>query len=453
MYRIFKLRDAWLLVLLLGLLTANVQGSTLARESEKKVIFKKVQQKEYDATIRDIAFGFVVKDGQERLYCKAIVLEDRKVQIFDENGKEVFQRPLVNRDYIEEDRFRGSTAILSKRGNFVAIHDYLGKPGDPVDYFVEEEYTIYNDKGKEIYKIKGPMQGTGMQDRLLLSDKDGSIVGTRLEYGALDFYQTTGETKTVPIFGEIGWGKSTGGTVALSDDGEYLAVLVGGSAKRSQALRPLNTEVWVTLFDKSGNELWRRKVDQDRYGNIAISQKGEYVFFKAYAYTEKNPMDLRRKGEQATLAGVTVGLYDKEGAGLSFGDPEFMSFGSFCFSPQADYVALGGGNLLRLTRTEDGSTVFEKEIPKGVGIRRLLFSGDGQYLVVGGNVGIATEKVPERGGTRTVYATRVFVINMEGELVWQNDFLPRLKGMFSEKGFLAFFSPRKYEIFKKIKED
>lgn len=207
------------------------------------------------------------------------------------------------------------------------------------------------------------------------------------------------------------------------------------------------------LFDKSGNELWRRKVDQDRYGNIAISQKGEYVFFKAYGYTEKSPMELRRKGEQATLVGVTLGLYDKEGAGLSFEDPEFMSFGSFCFSPQADYVALGGGNLLRLTRTEDGSTVFEKELPKGVGIRMLLFSGDGQYLVVAGNVGIATEKVPERGGTRTVYATRVFVINMEGELVWQDDFLPRLNGMFSENGFLAFFSPSKYEIFKRIKED
>jgi hypothetical protein len=453
MYRILKLRDAWPLVLLIGMLTANLQGPTLAGESSKKVIFKKVQHKEYDAIIRDIAFDFVVKEGQERIYCKAIVLEDSKVQIFDENGREVFQRPLVHREYTEEDRFRGSIALLSKRGNYVAIHDYVGKVGDAMDYFVEEEYTIYNDKGEEIYKIKGPMQGTGALDRLLISDKDGSIIGTRLEYGALDFYDTTGETKTMPILGEVGWGKSTGGKVALSDNGEYLAVLVGGSAKRPQALRPLNTEVWVMLFDKSGNELWRRKVDQDRYGNIAISQKGEYVFFKAYSHIEKNPMELRRKGEQATLAGVTVGLYDKEGAGLSFEDPEFMSFGSFCFSPQADYVALGGGNLLRLTRTEDGSAVFEKELPKGVGIRRLSFSGDGQYLVVGGNVGIATEKVPERGGTRTVYATRVFVINMEGELVWQNDFVPRLRGMFSENGFLAFFSPRKYEIFKRIKEN
>ncbi|NIM99093.1 MAG: hypothetical protein GTO24_13730, partial [candidate division Zixibacteria bacterium] len=165
-------------------------------------------------------------------------------------------------------------------------------------------------------------------------------VGTGLGSGALDFCDTTGETKTVPLFGEVGWGKTTGGTVALSDNGEYLAVLVGGSAERSQALRPLNTEVWVMLFDKSGNELWRRKVEQDRYGNIAISQKGEYVFFKAYGYTEKSPMELRRKGEQAALAGVTLGLYDKEGAGLSFEDPEFSSFGSFCFSPQADYVAL-----------------------------------------------------------------------------------------------------------------
>ncbi|NIM99092.1 MAG: hypothetical protein GTO24_13725, partial [candidate division Zixibacteria bacterium] len=77
--------------------------------------------------------------------------------ILDENGKMVFQKPLVHREYIEPGKFRGSIALLSKRGNYVAIHDYVGKVGDAMDYFIEEEYTIYNDEGEEIYKIKGPI--------------------------------------------------------------------------------------------------------------------------------------------------------------------------------------------------------------------------------------------------------------------------------------------------------
>lgn len=458
MFYIPKAKGAWLIMLLAGLFLVGVYEFVFVKASEKEVTFEKVHEESYDALIRDIAFGFVVKDGEEQIYCKAIVLEDKEVQILDENGRVVFRKPLVYREYIESDKFRGSTAILSKRGNFVAIHDYIGKSGDPIDYFVEEEYTICNDKGEEIYRIKGPVEGTGMQDRLLISDKDGSAVGTRIEYGALDFYRPNGEVKTVSLFGELGWGRRMG-YVAFSGDGEYLGVLVREVAEPSGGKPSLKADISVMLFDNSGNELWRRKVSEYQLDifqleKIAISEHGEFLFFKAFTSEgETAPM----KGEHRDLTSVTLSLYDWEGNDMSFKDTSLFCFESFCFSRQSDFVALGGRNLIRLMRTRDGSIVFEKELPNDVGIRELRFSGDGEYLMVRAKAPIGVEKVTKRHSIpgreyRTVYTNRVFVFDMRGTQVWQEDF-PELKGIFSENGYLAFSSRNKYEIFKRIKGD
>jgi hypothetical protein len=98
-------------------------------------------------------------------------------------------------------------------------------------------------------------------------------------------------------------------------------------------------------------------------------------------------------------------------------------------------VALGGRDLIRLIKTEDGSTVFEKELPWSGRIRELLFSADGEYLIV----------KPE--------TNPLFIFNMKGELVWQHYFYSRVREIFSGNGFLAFSFPYRYEIFKKIEKE
>lgn len=425
----------WLLMLLLGLFLIGVLASTVVKATEGQPVFDKVQEKTYEAFIRNIAFDSVVKDGEEQFYCKVIVLEDKEVQFLDESGKIVSRKSLVATEPSEVGKYSGKTAILSGSGHFVAIHDYTAKSADAMNYIVEEEYRICNDRGEEIYRFEGPLEGTASGYRLLISDKDGSAVGARLEYGALDFHLPDGEVNTVHIFGDIGWGKSTGGSIVFSDDGEYLAVLVGGSATRPLGLRPTNTDVWAMLFDRRGAELWRRRLDQDRFGNIAISPGGEYIFFKTYSFAGRLPR-LEEKGETPQLLGLTLGLYDKGGTGLTFEDTSLFSFGSFCFSPQADYVALGGRNVVRLIKTDDGSTVFQKELPSDVAIRRLLFSGNGRCLIIGAN-----------------NDARVYVIDMDGELVWRKEFLRRVKGVFSDGKSLAFSFLHGYEIYREIESD
>ena len=445
---ILKIKSLCLILFLLSFLLMHLGGSSIVNAGEKEVTYVKIQEKTYDKLIKGMALGSVVKGGQVEVYPKVIVLED-EVQFLDETGRIVSRKPLQSNTRREGEEYYGRTAILSKRGNFVALYDYIGKSAD-VDYIVEQEYTILNDRGEEIYKIKGLVEGKDWEDRLFISDKDGSAVETRIAYGAIDFYSPNGEMKTVPIFGELGWGNRIA-NLAFSDDGEYLSVLVADRAKPATGVLSFKADVWVILFDKNGIELWRRKVDESQIGNIAISKKGEYLIFKAYAIAGETPP---KKGEHRDLASVTLALYDKEGKGLNFKDVSLFSFGSFCFSPQADYVAIGGGNLIRLIKTKDGSTVYEKELPKDIAITQLLFSDDGEYLIIRTRVPIGTEKITERATTlerqyRTVYTDRVFLYNMNGDQVWYNDFFG-LRGIYSKNAAIAFFcsSPDRYEIYK-----
>lgn len=448
---------AWFIVLLLGLFLLGLLTSAFVKASEKEVTFEKVHEKTYDIFIRDIAFGFTSEDGKDRIYCKMIWLDEKEVQFLDESGEIISTKSLIASEPQEEGKYTYKGADFSCDGNFAAIHEYVIACGDAMNFIVEDHSTIFDEKSQEIYAIEGIVEGRDGEDRFLISDKDGSAVGTRLVYGALDFYSSEGGVKTVPLFDELGWGAGGPGYAAFSRDGECLAVLIQYVGKRPEPHSYDADEVWIMLFDRNGNELWRRRVDERQIGNMVISEKGEYLFFKAF--TIKRALPKRgepplKKRERGKLTSVTLGLYDKQGNELSFKDTSLFIFGSFCFSPQADYVALAGGNRIRLMRTKDGTTVFEKELLNNVGIRELLFSRDGQYLIVGGNIPIGTEEVPERGGAiRTVYGTRLFVISIECELAWQSDFSPRVRGIFSENGFLALSFPYRYEIFRKIEKE
>ncbi len=454
-FYIFSSINIWLKLLLLSFFLMNLPGNPFAQTTEEQLTFEKVQEKTYDDTISDIAFGSFVKDGVEQIYCKVIALKDKELQFLDTSGKILFRTPLPPQKFAEG-KYYGRDVVLSKKKNFVGIHDYTGKMGEDNDYIVQEEYIICNDKGKEIYKINCSMEGAGSEDRFLISDEDASAVRTRFEYGALDFYSPDGGVKTVPLFNEPAWGRRAGDAI-FSEDGEYLAVLVREIPKPSPGGTPSlkDFNVWVMLFDKSGTELWRRKVNEqqiDMYKEqkIAISDHGEYVAFKAFSIKGEIPP---RKGEHRDLNSVTLGLFSKEGDESSLEDTSLFTFSSFCFSPEDDYLVMGGHNLIRLMRTQDNSIIFEKELPEDVGIRSTSFSTEGKYLIIDGQFTISTEKVPERGGAMNpVYASRIYMFDIKWDLVWQHDFSTRLKGFFSANGFLAFSTPYKYEIYREENE-
>jgi hypothetical protein len=421
---------------------------------KKEVKFQKVQEKTYEEFIRAIAFRSVIKDGKEQMYPKVIVLENKEVQFLHESGNVISGRTLLANKSVTPGKYIGRRALLSRKGNFVAIWDYTGKSGNG-NYIVEEEYTICNDRGEEIYRIEGPMEGAAQEDIFLISDRDGSAVGTRIAFGAIDFYRPDGSIKTVPLFGELGWGRREG-YVTFSEDGEYLAALVREIAEPKGRQPSLEADLWVMLFDIRGNELWRRKVDEYRYGNMAISEHGEYQIFKAFsierAASGKKGKILQRKGGADVLTSTALCLYDKEGHELSFKDTSLYVFDGFSFSPQADYAVLTGLHVIRLIRTKDGSTIFEKELSKDVAIRQSLFSSDGEYLIVRLKVPVGKEKITERTGGpreyRTVYGGRVIIFNMKGDQIWQNDF-GELREIFFENMTLGLLFPHKYEIHNK----
>ncbi|MGB2697579.1 MAG: hypothetical protein WBD28_06950 [Candidatus Zixiibacteriota bacterium] len=443
---------------ILSLLFIDAYCITPAKVLKKEVTLQKVKEKTYEEFIRAIAYGSVVKDGKEQIYPKVIVLENKEVQFLDENGIIISQKPLVDWEYIEPERYRTRSALLSKKGYFVGINDFIAKPTDPMPTIVEEEFTIYNDKGEEIYRIRVPVKGMGSTDQWLISDKDGSVVGTRIAYGAIDFYNPDGSIETVPLFGELEWGRREG-YATFSSDGEYVAILMREIAEAEGELPSLKADLCVMLFDKSGQELWRKKVDENEIDlyqpeKIAISDHGEYLFFKSFTTdwesSGKEGRLLPSKGESRILTSATLSLYDREGNVLSFEDTSFFNFGGFYFSPQADYVALTGHHIIRLIRTEDGSIVFEKELSDDVAIRQSLFSSDGEYLIVRLKIPVGKEKITVRSGGpreyRTVYGGQVIIFNMKGDQIWKKDF-GELKEVLAEKKFLVFSFPYRFEIY------
>ncbi len=426
-------------IILFSFLLANYVFAPMGKEVE----YEKVQERTYDKLIRGMAFGREVKGDEEQIYPKVIVFQD-EVQFLDESSKIIYQKSLIVTKPKEVGKYFGRQAILSNKGNFVAIHEYTGKFGD-VEYIIQEEYTICDDRGGEIYKIKGPPEGTGTLDRLLISDKDGSVVIARFEYGAIDFYTPDGSRKTVPIFGEVGWGKRAG-DLNFSGDGEYLAFVVQDIKSPKDRIRTHGSDIWIILFDRNGTELWRNKVDEGQLGNVAISDHGEYLIFNAFSFAGEMPL---KKSESRLLESVTINLYDKGGEELSFKDTSLFTFGSFSFSPKADYVALAGGNRVRLLQTKDGSMLWEKRIPEGCRIRQLLFSNDGKYLIVRAKVRSGSEKMGS--GHRIIYNKPVFILDIKGDEIWQKDFV-ELKKTSSKGKFLVFSFPNGYEIYREIQQ-
>ncbi len=436
-------KKVFVVICLLSLFFIDALSTTPDKKIKKEVKFQKVQEKTYDKRIGAIAFAKTIVDGKEKVYLKVIAMGG-EVEFLDERGEIISRKSLVVTKPKVVGKFFGKEVIMSSKGSFVSIREYTGEFGDPMNYIVEEEFTICNDKGEEIYRIKVPVKGMGSTDQWLISDKDGTVVGTRIAYGAIDFFGPDGSIKIVPIFGELGWRNAVARAI-LSGDGEYLAVLAKDVPGPRREVRFHKATLWVMLFDIKGNELWRRKADEQRYGNIAISEHGEYLFFKAFTFGEKK--ERRNKGEERPLTSVTLSLYDKEGNETGFKDTSLFTYGGFRFSPKADYAALAGDNLIWLMRTKDGSTIFKTELPENRRIRDILFSEDGQYLIVKTETKIGTEKMG--GGHIPVYIYPVFVFNIKGDLVWQKEFSD-LREISSLDGSLIFSFPQRYEIFEEI---
>jgi len=425
---------------LLSLFLIDVNSSTPGKMLKKEVNFQKVQEKTYDKLIKNIAFDKAIIDGKVQVYPKVMVFGD-EVQFLDENGEIVSQESLLVTKPKEAGKYFGKEVILSPNGDFVAIGNYTGKFGDDMDYIVDEQFTIYNDRREKIYETKGIVGGT--DNGWLISNKDGSLIGTRIAYGAIDFYSPDGSIKTVPLFGELGWRNAVGKAI-LSGGGEYLAVLARDVPGPRREVRFHKADLWIMLFDIKGNELWRSKVDEQEYGNMAISDHGEYLFFKAFTFGEKK--ERKNKGQERPLVSVTLSLCDKEGNEVSFKDSSLFAFGGFCFAPQANYVALAGGNVISFMKTKDRSTVFETKLSRNHKIRDILFTKDGEYLIVKTEAQILSNKAGEQ--YNPIHTRSVFVFNMKGDQVWRKDF-SNLERISTQDGYLLFLFPQRYEIYRK----
>ena len=435
---------AWFIVLLLGLLLLGLHTSVLVKASEKEVTFEKVQEKTYDVFIKNIAFDRVVQEGEEQIYPKVIVLED-EVQFLDESGKIVSRKPLLVDKPKEVGKYFGKEAILSEKGNFVAIHEYTGEFGEP-EHIVEEEFAVFNAKGEELYKITGPLPGTDESSVFLISDRDGTVIRTRIPYGLIDFYDPSGEVRSISLFGEVGWRTRTA-RVDLSDNCEYLAVLVSEKPEKIDRVNPFKADLTLLFYDTKGNELWGRKVNENQAGSVTVSGNGEYIIIKAFTLMAKKP----KNKYDIHFSSILSAIYDREGNQLTV-DYAFISPRDIStFSPDADYVAVGAENLMRLIKIENLSIVYEKELPKDSRIVHVRFSPDGKNLALQTSMPPALTGKRQRPSMMGLPRDReqVFIYSEDGTQVFEGEF-QGLRDTFFAGKFLIFGYTNGYEVYRRI---
>jgi hypothetical protein len=341
-----KTKRIFLVFCLFASLVANDLkfGSIFAQESG--IDYKLAKEINFDKPVSKVIFATAEKDGKEFLYPKTIVFND-EVQFWDKEGKVVASVPVDGEVH------------TSKQGKFIGIEKSV-IPKEVQEKYPDDAYkwamkylTVYNDQGKEVWHSKEPIAGAEETYSILISGNDGSGIVPRLDYGGIDFYNSNGERRTVEPFGRVGWA-SRGGCDDLSQDGEYYAIIAEELPLiRYKNLPGKSTNPWLILYQKNGDELWRKPLKEYIGDEVLISSTGNYIL--GYGHT--------MAGVGKGIASKELFLYNKEGKLIFTNAMVFQVAG---FSPEESYVSIADGNKVLLMESNSGKIVLDKQLPNEV---------------------------------------------------------------------------------------
>jgi len=370
--------------LLVSLTLNDVKSGSILAE-ENKIDYKLAKEINFDKPVSKVIFATAEKDGKEFLYPKTIVFKD-EVQFRDEEGNIAASVPVDGRVH------------TSKQGKFIGIEKSVIPP-EAQEKYPDDAYksamkylTVYNDEGKEVWHSNEPIASAEETYSILISNNDGSAIVPRLDYGGIDFYNSNGEPRTVEPFGRVGWARR-GGCDDRSEDGEYYVIIAEElPLMRYKDLPGKSTNPWLILYQKNGDELWRKALKEYIGDNVLISSTGKYVL--GYGHT--------MAGVGKGIASRELFLYNKEGKSILTNATRFQVVG---FSPDECYVSIADENRVFLIESGSGKVLFEKQLPPEV---------EAKYI---------TREVETRTGKRTVqekiipYRISGVFVSSEGENV------------------------------------
>ena len=365
--------------------------------------FRASERIDLNRPVLDARFGPTMGKEHNRIFPSIVVFPDEIA--FSDTARRVLARvPLDSAQY--------PRVSFSTGGRYAGVKSLRG---DSV------RFTVYNEKTAPAPVSE--IRYTEPEDQpgwlLSISDRDGLCVGVETYFKMIGIYDAHGQVrKTRYLFGDSAhiqgdWNWGNVGA-AFSDDGTRYVVVAAREFDPEGKRTPRDSpNVYAFLFDREGNELWRRPLK----GNLvemtcALSAHGKFACVGDMR-TAKGTGIIEAEVYLFSNSGHLIGTY-------SVAKPDQPYAPQFRFSPDEKYLVLANLERVELIETGTGKVLWTKSFPWSFDPKRRTKSGVIVDRIIGADVSdnaaaIALGTRLERGSEGDQPVHRLDVLGRSGE--------------------------------------
>jgi len=293
--------------------------------------------------------------------------------------------------------------LTSPDGSYIGVQEILGTDRRP-QTSASIRFTLYESGGRELWSVTGPLDADEPVPSWYISSA-GRVVSVRPARSQLRFIDRGGSVeRTVVLYPDAPYEMERPVACAFSADGALLAVnALQHHPRPGDEMTPRGKgESQLILFTGSGEELWRRRLEEEISGPVAISDDGNHIAAVAFSVLGANRIEMNTH------------LYDQKGEWLAAVATDFRLAD---FSSDGSRLLIGRKNDLRLVETATGKTIWEDRLADEYGqIRALDLSPDGTLALAAA----APSRFQE--GRFTFTPVHAVIYADRGKQVWEESF-------------------------------
>jgi|GEM_PF-2531060 len=301
------------------------------------------------------------------------------------------------------DKSSSSRMITSQDGSYLGVQDISGTDQRP-QAGASTRFTLYDSEGQELWSLTGSLDTDEPVPSWYISN-DGRVVSVRPARSLLNFIDLGGSAeRTVELFPDTPSEMERPIACAFSADGQLLAVnALQHHPRPGDEMTPRQKGAsHLILFTGRGEELWRRRLEEEISGPVAISDDGNRIAAVALSVMGANRIEMKTH------------LFDREGQWLAAVATDFRLAD---FSSDGSRLLLGRKRDLRLVETATGKTIWENRLADEYGqIRATDLSPDGTLALVAA----APSRFQE--GRFTFTPVHALIYDDRGQQVWEESF-------------------------------
>jgi len=298
---------------------------------------------------------------------------------------------------------RSSRILASQDGNFIGLQDIFGTDQQPRTA-ATIRFSLYNKGGEQLWSLTEPLDADEPVPSWYISNR-GRVVTVRPTRSQLRFLDRNGKVeRTVELFPDAPSEMERPIACAFSADGELLAVnALQHHPRPGDEMTPREKgQSFLFLFTESGEELWRRRLEEEISGPVAISGDGGRIAAAAFSVLGASRIEMNTH------------LYDRAGEWLAAVATDFRLAD---FSADGSRLLIGRKRDLRLVATSTGKTIWEDKLADEYGqIRAMDLSPDGTLALA------ATAPSRFHDGRFTFTPVHALIFDQSGEQVWEESF-------------------------------